>query len=149
LLHDPEIGFLDHGYEYDVAISFAGADRSVAREIADALTEKHIKVFYDEFEKTTLWGTNLYEHFVEIYSKHARFCIMLVSKHYPDSVWPRVERHSIQSRALKEEGYMLPIRLDDAEVPGLLDTMGFISLENTTIEEIAQMTFSKLQEHNL
>ena len=34
--------------KYDVALSFAGEDRSIAREIAESLKKENISVFFDE-----------------------------------------------------------------------------------------------------
>ncbi len=45
--------------DYDIAISFAGEDREVAASIAEKLKSQGIKVFYDSYEKATLWGKNL------------------------------------------------------------------------------------------
>ena len=44
--------------EYQVALSFAGEQRSYVEEVARHLQEKAIGVFYDGFEKVRLWGTN-------------------------------------------------------------------------------------------
>jgi len=43
-------------FEYDVALSFAGEDRVYVEKVAKYLKEKGIKVFYDDYEKTGLWG---------------------------------------------------------------------------------------------
>ena len=41
---------------YDVAISFAGEDREVAKSIAHLITKQGLRAFYDEYEKGDLWG---------------------------------------------------------------------------------------------
>lgn len=133
------------GYKYDVAISFAGEDRTVAVEIATALRQKNVKVFYDDFEKADLWGKDLYEHFAKVYSEEARFCIMIISHHYASKVWTTHERRSAQARAMKDKNvYILPIRLDDAEIPGLLGTVGYVSIADTTVTQIVDMVVKKL-----
>ncbi len=47
---------------YDVALSFAGEDRKLAEALAKALQKNGIKVFYDEFEKSKLWGKDPYKY---------------------------------------------------------------------------------------
>src|SRR3954454_1990381 len=47
--------------EYDVALSFAGEDRPLAGKLAGLLHARHIRVFYDEYEKASLWGKDLYQ----------------------------------------------------------------------------------------
>lgn len=42
------------GYEYDVAVSFAGADRPVVKELVDELTARGLEVFYDFDEQAML-----------------------------------------------------------------------------------------------
>ncbi len=49
-------------YLYDVALSFAGEDRSYADALAEALRQRGLSVFYDTYEKYTLWGKNLYTY---------------------------------------------------------------------------------------
>lgn len=44
---------------YDVALSFAGEDRKYVHRVAEALAEKGVKVFYDNFEEADLWGKYL------------------------------------------------------------------------------------------
>jgi len=60
---------VDQKPEYDVALSFAGEDRALARELAALLRDAGFKVFYDEYEQATLWGKNLYDHLTDVYSK--------------------------------------------------------------------------------
>jgi hypothetical protein len=62
-------------FDYDVAISFAGEQRTEAEAIADCLRKNGIKVFYDRYEQADLWGKDLYEHLSDVYQKKARFCL--------------------------------------------------------------------------
>src|SRR5258708_1039058 len=60
-------------YIYDVALSFAGEDRNYANALAEALRHRQLNVFYDEYEKTTLWGKNLYTYLSDIYQNKAHY----------------------------------------------------------------------------
>ena len=42
-------------YKYEVALSFAGEDRSFAETVAEGLREHGIAVFYDNYEPEQLW----------------------------------------------------------------------------------------------
>jgi hypothetical protein len=113
--------------EFDVAISFAGEQRAEARAIADTLTRAGVKVFFDEYEAADLWGKDLYEHLAEVYRRRAQYCIILVSEAYAAKAWPTVERRSAQARALEQKHeYILPVRFDNTDVPGLLPTVGYL-----------------------
>ena len=131
---------------FDVAISFAGPQRPDAEKLAHLLRSAGVSVFYDNFYPEHLWGKDLVVFFAEIYRKRSRFCVMFVSRAYVDRMWTNHERRSAQARALEEKGseYILPIRVEDVEVPGLAPTTGHLSLDNFTIEQIAELLIKKL-----
>mgnify|MGYP001563733198 CR=1 FL=1 len=134
--------------QYDVVISFAGEDRDHAGRLAELLKRDSFEVFYDEDEEADLWGKNLYEHLTEVYSKLGKYCVMFLSKHYAAKQWPTLERRAAQERAFKENReYILPIRLDDTEIPGILDTVGYQDLREKSIEGIYDILRKKLQIH--
>lgn len=132
-------------FEYDVCLSFAGDDRDYVREVADALTQRGIRVFYDEYKQADLWGKNLYDHLADVYSNAARYCVMFASKHYARKIWTTHERRSSQERALQEHAeYILPCRFDDTEIPGLASTIAYVDLRSTSCEELAALIETKL-----
>jgi hypothetical protein len=130
---------------FDVAISFSGAQRSLALELAEILRGAGHSVFYDDFFPEQLWGKNLANFFDEIFRKRARYCVIFVSKDYQNGKWTIHEARSAQARALEEKGaeYILPIKVDGTELEGLLPTIGYVSVE-TGIDRIGQMLIEKL-----
>jgi hypothetical protein len=131
--------------KYDVALSFAGEDRSYVDEVANSLKKQNIKVFYDRFEQTKLWGKNLYTYLSEIYKDKSRYTVMFISKHYAQKSWTNHERESAQARAFEEnEEYILPARFDDTEIPGVLKTVGYISLSGLKPSEFAAIICEKI-----
>src|SRR5205814_9278200 len=116
-------------FKYDVCLSFAGEDRKYVKQVASALTEKGIRVFYDEYERAELWGKDLYTHLDDIYQNSARYCVLFASKNYARKLWTSHELQSAQARAFKEnKEYILPARFDNTVIPGLRDTVGYINL---------------------
>ena len=83
---------------YDVALSFAGEERPYVEAVADALRNAGVKVFYDDYEKVTLWGKDLYSHLDYVYRKASRYCVLFVSESYARKVWTNHERHEIHLR---------------------------------------------------
>lgn len=75
-------------YEFDVALSFAGEDRAHAERLANLLRDSHVRVFYDEFVKATLWGKDLYQHLETIYKDQAKYCVVFVSESYIKKIGP-------------------------------------------------------------
>lgn len=134
---------------YDIAISFAGEDRPVAEKLASFLVTKGLNVFYDEYEQANLWGKDLYVHLSKIYKDEAKYCLMLVSEHYAKKQWTNHERRAAQARAFVENSeYILPLRLDDAPVDGILDTVGFLDYRKTTEEKIVDAVIQKVRNYN-
>jgi serine/threonine protein kinase len=133
-------------YPYDVALSFAGEDRSYANALAQALRERRLNVFYDTYERTTLWGKNLYTILSDVYQNKAQYCVMLLSKHYAAKLWTNHEREAAQARAFSEnEEYILPIRLDNTRIPGIAPTVAYLSWPPETAETIADMIVEKVK----
>lgn len=132
-------------YKYDIVISYAAEDRAYADALAKDLLERKVKIFYDKYEQVDLWGKNLYTHLSDLYQNKARYCIMFISKHYATKLWTNHERQVVQARAFKEnEEYILPIRLDDTEIPGIVSTVAYLRCPPETPETIADAILKKL-----
>jgi hypothetical protein len=132
---------------YDVALSFAGEDRAFASALALALAEAQYAVFYDEFETATLWGTDLSVSLGQIYRDDSRFCLIVVSAHYATKPWTNHERRFAIQRALTDKtDYILPIRLDDTELPGWPPTVAYLDARTMPVPEIVSTALAKLGE---
>ena len=131
--------------KYDVALSFAGEDRQHAKALADLLKTNGYSCFYDENELANLWGKNLYDYLSSVYKDRARYCVMFLSKHYERKLWTNHERQLAQARAFQENReYILPVRLDDTEIPGIPPTVGYLDLRSMTIQEVYEALVIKL-----
>ena len=132
-------------YDYDVAISFAGEERHIAKSIALGLRDKNFSVFFDEFESAMMWGSDLGQLLDVIYRKKAHFCMVLISRSYQQKIWTKHEFRSALSRRITENpNYILPIRIDDTELDGLQPTTGYVRYkELTDIEKIIELFLEK------
>jgi hypothetical protein len=132
-------------YEYDVALSFAGEDRQAAESLADGLRDCGVQVFYDRYEQAQLWGKDLYQYLQSVYGDRAKYCILFISAYYAKKVWPRHELKQAQARAFREsQEYLLPLWLDDTEIPGINATVGYIDLRQHSIESVQGLALRKL-----
>jgi TIR domain-containing protein len=130
---------------YEVAISFAGEQRDVARQIAERLKSLGVSVFFDEYAAEKPWGAHLTEALGSVYLDQSDYCLMLVSKEYVQREWPTHERRHALARALRErEGYVLPLRFDGTNVPGLPPTIGYLELKNYGVEGVCNLLLKKL-----
>lgn len=131
--------------KYDIALSFAGQDRDYVDRVANLLRERGVKVFYDLFEEAELWGKNLYEHLSEVYQERAHYTVIFISSSYAKKLWSNHERKAAQARAFQEsQEYILPARFDDTDIPGILSTVGYISLKDRPPEELVSIITNKL-----
>jgi len=130
---------------YDIAVSFAGEDRDIVEEYAKNLKMKGINIFYDYFEKANLWGKDLYSKLSDLYKNKAKYCVIFISKNYARKLWTNHERKAAQARAFRESyEYILPVRLDNTEIEGIYETVGYIDLRKTTVDELVNLTIEKL-----
>lgn len=131
--------------EFDIALSFAGEDREYVDQVAHILKGKGISLFYDKFEEANLWGKNLYDYLSDIYQNKALYTIMFISENYNKKLWANHERQSMQSRAFQEnQEYILPVRFDETEIPGLLPIIGYISLKDKSPADFSEVICKKL-----
>jgi hypothetical protein len=135
-------------YAYVVALSFAGEDRAFADAVAKGLRDAGVKVFYDDFYAEDLWGEDLAVKLREVYHSSSQFCIMIISEHYVDKMWPSHERQQAIERMIRERGkaYVLPVRLDgfEGDVPGLSGTISYLAVESSDHQKIVDAFLRKI-----
>lgn len=131
--------------DFDVALSFAGEDRAYVEEVANVLRAMGLRVFYDKYERVSLWGKDLYTHLREIYFNRARYTVLFISKHYKRKLWSNHERESAQARAFTEnKEYILPVRFDNTKIPGILPTTGYLDLKDLPASDLAHLIKQKI-----
>src|SRR5216684_1546090 len=133
------------GWRWDVALSFAGAQRDYVEQVARALQARGVRCFYDADEQIDLWGKYLAEELPVIYGEQAAAVVVFVSAEYAARDWSRLERRAALNRAVRERReYVLPARFDDTPLPGLLSDMVAVDLHGWEPQEFADMIAAKL-----
>lgn len=143
LIHNRGFGIdfdIDTDPDYDVFISHASEDKDeVVRPLANALRNKGIKVWYDEFEMKI--GDSLRRK-IDKGLANSRFGIVVVSKDFIKKGWTNYELDGIITKAISGEQIILPIwhNITKKEVidfsPSLADKLARNTAINT-IEEIS------------
>jgi tetratricopeptide (TPR) repeat protein len=147
---EEEISEIKDVFKYDVALSFAEEDREIAEKLANALREKGIKVFYDEFYKSDLFGKNLTDYFQEIYGEGVRFVIPLISKYYRIKDGSNFEFSIAMEEAKKRRTeFILPVRLDDTKILGLPYYIGYLDFNKERIDVIVKCISEKLKKDEI
>ncbi len=103
--------------QYDIAISFAGENRNLARCIAEQLKELDISVFYDENHEVKYLGKKLTEEFEKVFLHNSKYVLCLLDFLHKEKMWPTFERDIFIKRVPKQE--VIPIYLDDSNFVGI------------------------------
>ncbi|MCR6490416.1 TIR domain-containing protein [Amycolatopsis sp. OK19-0408] len=131
---------------YDFCLSFAARQRAYAEEVAQLLRAAGLRVFYDFFESADLLGVDLYAHLDEIYNRGSRYCVLFASEDYLRRAWTGHERVSAQYRAFRSpSAYVLPVRFDDTEIPGLRGTIGHADARVLSPAAVVRLLIAKLE----
>jgi hypothetical protein len=72
---DPDPG---PGWRWDVALSFAGAQRHYVEQVAAVLAARGVRCFFDTDEQIELWGKYLAEELPAIYGEQAAAVVGLL-----------------------------------------------------------------------
>ncbi len=112
-------------YKYDIAFSFSREDRDFVDNVWKYLRDD-ICVFYSESENK-LVGNDFYNSVSKVFMEESHFCAVFISKSYLENDWTRHELEFARERTLKQSNYIIPIRLDETEIPGMLLTIGYIN----------------------
>lgn len=138
----------DENKDYDVFISHASEDKdAVVRPLANALRDKGLSVWYDEFELKI--GDSLRRKIDQGLSK-SRFGIVVISRSFIKKGWTNYELDGLMTKAISGQQTLLPIWHDitKQEVidysPSLADKVARNTSQETVeeiAEEIAEMIF--------
>lgn len=140
---------LPRDHPYDLALSFAGEDREVARRIAHVARSNGLSVFFDEHHLWEAWGKDLSEYLGSVYGEGARYCVILISEDYCRKPYTILERRMALARSLEsKEEYVLPVVLDDSWPPGLPRTTAYLDLRTMQPTDVAEAIVRKVKGQN-
>lgn len=135
-------------YKYDLAISFSGTKRHIARKIYNLASKLGYNVFFDESEVEKLVGKELTDTLTDIYMTQSRYVIIILSEDYMQSKWAyNIEWMATQTRALEErDGFIIPYRVDpNANLRGLRPTVGYLDVSKYSEREVVNIIDKKIQ----
>lgn len=132
LRHDCGFRAAGRDFEYDFAISFAGENRNLAREIAQQLAMLDAHVFFDEQFETNFLGRAWSAQFERIFSRDSRLVVCILDRHYREKIWPTFERECFLPRV--PSGEVIPIFLDDTAFVGIPQDLIGIKFNGNTAD---------------
>jgi hypothetical protein len=131
-------------YLYDVALSFAGEERTYVRRVAERLLDWGVRLFFDENFVADMWGEDLNEYLQSTYGRQAGAVVMFVSAAYEAKAFPTAERRASFAAAMHRDVKVWPVRFDDTDLPGLNENISYMSAQDHVPEALADLVASKL-----
>jgi len=108
-----DCGFRDDikSKEFEIAISFAGENRQLAKYIVEQLESIDISVFLDEYYEANYLGKAWSREFGRIFLDDSKYVLCLLDVHHRDKIWPTFERECFKKRIPDAE--VIPVFLDE------------------------------------
>ena len=128
-----------------IFISHQNADKDTARLIANSLKKENFRVWFDEFEIVV--GDSIIESVEEGIGK-SDFFLILLSKSATQSKWVRKEYEVANSFILSgEKMKVLPVLLEECDIPSFLRPIAYADLRNINIEEGIESIMGSIKTH--
>jgi hypothetical protein len=136
-------------FKYDLAISFAGEQRSLADKFARRFDASGYSIFYDEFQQAELWGRDLSVALGSVYSQEARYCLIILSADYVAKPWTNHERQNAIAEFIRRRSdYILLLKVDDIDLPGFPSIIGYVALDRFGEDGVYKLLLQKLGRPN-
>lgn len=113
--------------EFEIAISFAGENRKLAKYIAEQFELIDVPVFYDELYESNYLGKAWSKEFERIFLTDSRYVVCLLDSFHKEKIWPTFERDCFKKRV--PNGDVIPVYLDDTIFVGIPDDIIGIKYE--------------------
>lgn len=133
---------------FSVALSFPGERRDFVKSVADNLSKRIGKdqVFYDEYYRDELIRLNLDTYLQEIYHDQAELIVVFLCQEYEDKEWCGLELRAIRDLIKqKKDSSIMPIRFDDAEIPGFFSIDGYLNAAKLSPDEVTEHIFKRIK----
>lgn len=129
---------------FDFALSFAGDERALARDLAHHLTRAGVRVFFDETFEHEMLGLDGADYLNRVFFEQSRYCIALISENYEGRAWAQLERRAAMAREhVSGLGFLLPVLVDATRPKWLLPTRIYFDLAERSIPDLVEVLLRK------
>lgn len=125
----------------DFALSYAGNDEDVAREVSTRLQKLGFEVFFARESTHLLVGLDGESVFEKLFLA-AKQVVVFISAHYKERDWTRYEWDLIRERGPTNR--FIPVRLDDTKILGLPSSILYLRFDGTNYDEIVRTCVMRL-----
>lgn len=121
---------------YDIAVSFANAQRDYVTRFAKACKAQGISVLYDRDITSDWQGKDFIHELRKVYGKNTRHFMPFVSTEYLIEQIPREKMQTEMITASKQgDSYLLPVHWGDVELPTELSHIFYLKVDNNYTPE--------------
>lgn len=126
-----------------VFLSYSHRDKVVVRQFAEELRNRGVDVWMDE---TAIKVGDSLTNSISTALNEADFLVYFMSKASVESAWARMELNAILARRLEPGGpKILPILLEEAELPPLMRDVAYLDLRVTTVSDAADLLMKVIE----
>jgi len=111
----------------DVFISYAHADQAWVRVLAENLHQSGLNVFFDEWE---IAPGDVLAHKLDEGIRNSRNGVLVVSQAAFERPWVKEEYAAMMTRAVAGQQRLIPVLIEDAEMPPLLASRVWVDFRN-------------------
>jgi len=132
-----------------VSFSFAGEKRNYVKQVAESLrlSISKDKIFYDNYYASELARPNLDTYLCNIYKDDSELLVIFLNEDYTKKEWCGLEWRVVREIIKKKnDGDIMLIRFDSAEIDGLLSIDGFLDINNMLPAEVAELILERLMQ---
>src|ERR1017187_4917023 len=125
---------------FRVALSFPGEHRPRVEKIAEALAGNlgRERVLYDRWYAAEFARPNLNIHLADLYRDHSDLIAVFLCKEYNEKEWCGLELRAVLDLIKRrQDDRLMLLRLDDADIPGLYSTDGYLDIRPVSDEAVA------------
>jgi hypothetical protein len=131
----------DAGKRFRVALSFPGEWRGFVRQVAGRLAEEfgEKEIFYDAHFEAELARPDFDTYLQGIYHDESELIVVFLCAEYEKKEWCRLEWRAVRDLIKRRRAWeVMFVRFDDAEIPGVYSTDGYVNAVGRAPEEIAK-----------
>lgn len=147
----PQEVFVQH-YPYDIAIAFTIEDSMYAEALTNSLRSHDLKVYCyneetDKEMQLARWGKSFLAYLLDPRQRRWRYCVLLLSQNFAQMLSYQKQDAILAHRFEEQEGYVLPIHLDETAFPDINANTAFpINWHRIGLQDISEFLARKVQE---
>lgn len=133
---------------FRIALSFPGEKRSFVENVAKLLANVvgQNRVLYDNYYEAGFARPNLDTYLQGLYHDESELIAVFLCAEYESKEWCGLEARAIRDLIkTRQDGCVMPLRFDTADVPGFFSIDGFVWIGDRSPEEIAEVVLRRLK----